>query len=97
MRCARKAATMPNLRLEVQENLRQKDEHLFENGVENEVKSLKIRSPGVVWSSWATPGAKMAQDASRVASGATFLELLSLILAPRWAKKAPRWSKLEPT
>ena len=58
MRCARKAATLPNLRLEVWEKLKQDDENMLENGVENGVKSgvksLKIRAPGVVWSSWAT-------------------------------------------
>ena len=54
MRCARKAATLPNLRLEVWEKLKQDDENMIENGVENGVKSLKIRAPGVVWSSWAT-------------------------------------------
>ena len=54
MRCARKAATLPNLRLEVWEKLKQDDENMFENGVGNGVKSLEIRAPGVVWSSWAT-------------------------------------------
>ena len=54
MQCARKAATVPNLRLEVQEKLKQDDEHMLENGDGNGVKSLKIRAPGVVWSSWAT-------------------------------------------
>ena len=54
MRCARKAATVPNLRLEVWEKLKQDDENMLENGVGNGVKSLKIRAPGVVWSSWAT-------------------------------------------
>ena len=34
--------------------LKQDDENMLENGVGNRVKSLKIRSPGVVWSSWAT-------------------------------------------
>ena len=43
------------------------------------------------------PDAKMAQDARRVASGAAFLELLSFILALRWAKTAPRWAKLKPS
>ena len=43
------------------------------------------------------PGDKMAQDASRVASGAPFLEILGLILAPRWPKKTTRWTKLEPS
>ena len=42
-------------------------------------------------------GARMAQDASRVASGAPFLKILGPILAPRWAKKAPRWAKFEPS
>ena len=31
-----------------------KQHHMLENGAENRVKSLKIRAPGVVWSSWAT-------------------------------------------
>ena len=43
------------------------------------------------------PDAKMAQDARQVASGTAFLELLSFILALRWAKIAPRWAKLEPS
>ena len=54
MRCAPKAATVPNLRLEVRERLKQDDENMLENGVENGVKSLRIRAPAVVWSSWAT-------------------------------------------
>ena len=39
-------------------------------------------------------GAKMAQDASRIASGAEFGDLLGLILSPRWPKYAqvgPKW------
>ena len=40
-------------------------------------------------------GARMAQDASRVTSGASFLEVLGPILAPRWAKIVPRWAKFE--
>ena len=43
------------------------------------------------------PEAKMAQDARQVVSGAAFLELLSFILALRWAKIASRWAKLEPS
>ena len=38
--------------------MKQDDENMLENGVENGVeigvRSLKIRAPGVVWSSWAT-------------------------------------------
>ena len=36
-------------------------------------------------------GAKMAQDASWIASGAEFGDLLGIILSPSWAKMAPRW------
>ena len=50
MRCARKATTLPNLRLEVWEKLKQDDGNMLENGG----KSLEIRAPGVVWSSWVT-------------------------------------------
>ena len=35
VRCARQAATVPNLRLEVREKLNQHDENLIRNGVEN--------------------------------------------------------------
>ena len=42
MRCARKAATVPNLRLEVREDLKQDDENMLENRAENGVKPLEI-------------------------------------------------------
>ena len=31
-----------------------KQQNMLENGVENRVKSLKFRAPGVVWGSWVT-------------------------------------------
>ena len=38
----------------LENKLKQDNENMLENGVENRVKSLKIRAPGVVWSSWVT-------------------------------------------
>ena len=56
MRCARKAATVPNLRLGIRKNtLKQHDENIIQNGIENGIKSLQNPAPGVVWRSWATP------------------------------------------
>ena len=53
------------------------------NGVKSGVESVRIRAPGV----GDPPGAKIAQDTSRVEFGAAFLELLGFILAPSAKKR----------
>ena len=57
--------------------------NLIKHGVQNGIKSFKIRAPGVVWSSRAILlGAKMAQDAIWDASGAPFGGLVGRTMAP---------------
>ena len=81
--------------------LKQHDENMIQNGVNYGLKWYQIcedsGSRGGLELLGDPPDAKMAQDARRVASGAAFLELLSFILALRWAKIAPRWAKLDPS
>ena len=60
IQCAARAKPPPcqTCGWKLEKKLKQDDENMLENGVENGVeigvKSLKIRAPGVVWSSWAT-------------------------------------------
>ena len=86
MRCARKAATLPNLRLEVWEKLKQDDEHMIENGVENGVKFLKIRAPEVVWSSWAT---LLAPRWPKMRFGTRLGLYLEVCWGPSWRQDGP--------
>ena len=56
IQCAARAKPPPcqTCGWKLEKKLKQDDENMLENGVENGVKSLEIRAPGVVWSSWAT-------------------------------------------
>ena len=60
IQCAARAKPPPcqTCGWKLEKKLKQDDENMLENEVENGVeigvKSLKIRAPGVVWSSWAT-------------------------------------------
>ena len=60
IQCAARAKPPPcqTCGWKLEKKLKEDDENMLENGVENGVeigvKSLKIRAPGVVWSSWAT-------------------------------------------
>ena len=88
MRCARQAATVPNLRLEIEESCLKN----HSNSVQNLRKIVENRGSRGTFEVLGDPlGAKMAQDAICGASGAPFGWLLGRILAPRWAKMAPSW------
>ena len=65
---------------------RKYNENLIQNGSTTGSNPLKFGLQDGLEVLGDPPGAKMAQNASQVASGAAFLELLSLILVPRWAK-----------
>ena len=97
MRCVRKAATVPNLRLEIGEGIEarwwkyawkwnRKWSRNWGQILENSSSRGGLELLGD------PPGAKMAQDVILDASGAPFEQLLGRILAPRWAKMAPSWS-----
>ena len=95
MRCARKAATLPNLRLEVWEKLKQDDESMLKNEVGNAVeigvKSLKIRAPGVVWSSWAT---LLAPRWPKMRFWTRLGLYLEVCLGASWRQDGPRWRQV---
>ena len=58
--------------------------------VENSIKS----TIGAVLEVFGDPlGAKMVQDASWIASGAPFGDLLGFILSPRWSKLGQKWPR----
>ena len=79
MRCARKAATLPNLRLEVWEKLKQDDENILENGSKMGSNPWKFELQGGLEILGDPPGAKMAQDVIWDASGTLFGGLLGRI------------------
>ena len=56
IQCAARAKPPPcqTCGWKLEKKLKQDDENMLENWVEERIKSLKIRAPGVVWSSWAT-------------------------------------------
>ena len=107
MRCARKAATLPNLRLEVWEKLKQYDENMIENGVGNPSKfELQgwFGAPGRP--SWRQDGPRC--DLGRVwdsiwrSVGAHLgakmgqVRLKMALSCPTWRQDVPKMSNLEP-
>ena len=65
-RCARQAATMPQLQLEAREYLKHRNEKMIENRHENDTESFELWSSGLLWTYWATP---WRQDAPRCELG----------------------------
>ena len=88
-RCARQAATAPQLQMEVREYLKHQNEKMIENRYET---TQNLWSPGLLWSYWAT---RWRYDAPRCESWAAFAGVLGVILAPRWAKLGPRWRDVD--